>query len=95
MVPSVMQIIDTVETEREVLSAILPFGRGRVWGPRTLEKQREGQAYRFSSFAHVETGQRPPSGGKLGRYATVWDILCTASRSRVVHFGLEGYEEGL
>lgn len=90
-----MKIIDTVETEREVLSAILPWERGEGFGVRMLKKQRGGAKCTDSAPLHTsKLGNDPPLAASSDGMP-LWDILCTASRSRAVHFGLEGYEEGL
>jgi hypothetical protein len=90
-----MKIINTVETEREVLSAILPLGRGAGSGARMLKKQRGGAKCTDSAPLHTsKLGNDPPLAASSDGMP-LWDIPCIVSRSRVVHFGFEGYEEGL
>ena len=90
-----MKVIDTVETERGVLSAILPLGRGEGFEARMLEKQMGETRCTDSTPLHMsKPGNDPPLAANSDGMP-LWDILCTASRSRAVHFGLEGYEEGL
>ena len=90
-----MKIIDTVETERGALLAIFPLGRGEGFEARMLKKQRGEAKCTDSAPLHTsKLGNDPPLAASSDGMP-LWDILCTASRSRAVHFGLEGYEEGL
>jgi hypothetical protein len=90
-----MKVIDTVETERGVLSAILPLGREEGFGVRMLKKQRGEAKCTDSTPLHTSKPGNDPPLPASSDGMPLWDILCTASRSRAVHFGLEGYEEGL
>jgi len=93
MAPSVMKIIDNVETERGVLSAIHPLGRGERFGVRMLKKQRGEAKCTDSTPLHTsKLGNDPPLPASSDGMP-LWDILCTASRSRAVHFGLEGRDD--